>query len=475
MFEGNNSWIRWQVEIPAVLSGFFRLENTKETDMDQKVTFTEGKILKSLILFAMPVLFALFLQAMYGAVDLLIVGKFASSADVSAVSTGSQIMMTLTNLVSSFAMGTTILLGQQIGSGKKKEGGRTVGTAILMFAVIAVIMTVLLVVFAPQLSSIMNAPAVAFDKTVGYVRICGGGMLVIVAYNLIGCIFRGLGDSRTPLLTVAIACVCNIAGDLLLCAGFHLGTEGAAIATVFAQVVSVVVSYLVIRKKELPFEMKRNDLKMHGWTLKKMIGLGAPIALQDLLVSISFLIILAIVNSMGVTASAGVGVAEKVCAFIMLISSAFMQSISAFVAQNYGAGRIDRAKKALHYGAVVSFAIGVCMFFLAFFHGDAMAGIFSSDPDVVAAGSGLPESICSGLYVYGDFLLLYGILQWYWHDKICDGAGNHWSIRRAGTGILSDEYPAESVAVSYRTGNADVICAAAGAVPWLYVLFKKAE
>ena len=170
-------------------------------------------------------------------------------------------------------------------------------------------------------------------------------MLVIVAYNLIGCIFRGLGDSRTPLLTVAIACVCNIAGDLLLCAGFHLGTEGAAIATVFAQVVSVVVSYLVIRKKELPFEMKRNDLKMHGWTLKKMIGLGAPIALQDLLVSISFLIILAIVNSMGVTASAGVGVAEKVCAFIMLISSAFMQSISAFVAQNYGAGRIDRAKK----------------------------------------------------------------------------------------------------------------------------------
>lgn len=237
--------------------------------MDQKVTFTEGKILKSLILFAMPVLFALFLQAMYGAVDLLIVGKFASSADVSAVSTGSQIMMTLTNLVSSFAMGTTILLGQQIGSGKKKEGGRTVGTAILMFAVIAVIMTVLLVVFAPQLSSIMNAPAEAFDKTVGYVRICGGGMLVIVAYNLIGCIFRGLGDSRTPLLTVAIACVCNIAGDLLFCAGFHLGTEGAAIATVFAQVVSVVASYLVIRKKELPFEMKRNDLKMHGWTLKK--------------------------------------------------------------------------------------------------------------------------------------------------------------------------------------------------------------
>ena len=358
-------------------------------------TFTQGKILKPLILFAFPVLCALFLQAMYGAVDLLIVGKFASSADVSAVSTGSQIMMTITNLVSSFAMGTTILLGQQIGCGERKNGGRTVGTGIVMFTVIAVIMTVFLVIFAPQVSSLMNAPKEAFEKTVGYVRICGGGMLVIIAYNLIGCIFRGLGDSRTPLLTVAIACVCNIAGDLLLCAVFHMGTEGAAIATVFAQVVSVVISFCVIRKIELPFELKKTDIRIHGYTLKKMAGLGAPIALQDLLVNISFLIILAIVNSMGVIASAGVGVAEKVCAFIMLISSAFMQSMSAFVAQNYGAGRMDRAKKALYYGAGVSFIIGVGMFFLSYFHGDILAGIFSSAPDVIQAAA--------------DYLKAYGI------------------------------------------------------------------
>ena len=355
--------------------------------MEKNNTFTQGRILKPLILFALPVLLALFLQAMYGAVDLLIVGKFASSADVSAVSTGSQIMMTLTNLVSSFAMGTTVLLGQQIGCGERKQGGRTVGTAIVMFTVIALVMTAVLVIFAPQVSSIMNAPEEAFDKTVAYVRICGGGMLVIVAYNLIGCIFRGIGDSRTPLFTVAVACVFNIAGDLILCAGFKMGTSGAAFATVFAQIISVIVSFGVIRKKELPFEMRRTDIGVHGRTLRKMVGLGAPIALQDLLVSISFLIILAIVNSMGVTASAGVGVAEKVCAFIMLISSAFMQSISAFVAQNYGARRMDRAKKALHYGVAVSFAIGVGMFFLSFFHGNVLAGIFSSDAMVIEAAA----------------------------------------------------------------------------------------
>lgn len=168
--------------------------------MERNTTFTEGKILQPLILFAMPVLFALFLQAMYGAVDLLVVGKFASSADVSAVSTGSQIMMTLTNLISCFAMGTTVLLGQLIGCGKKEEGGKAVGTAMVMFAGIALVMTVLLVCFAPQISSIMHAPKEAFDKTAAYVRICGCGMIVIVAYNLIGCIFRGIGDSKMPLL-----------------------------------------------------------------------------------------------------------------------------------------------------------------------------------------------------------------------------------------------------------------------------------
>ena len=342
--------------------------------------------MQPLLLFAVPVLLALFLQAMYGAVDLLIVGKFASSADVSAVSTGSQIMTTLTNLVSSFAMGTTILLGQQIGSGKKEEGGRTVGTAILLFAGIAVIMSVILVVFAPQVSSLMNAPEEAFQKTVNYIRICGG-MLVIVAYNLIGCILRGLGDSRTPLITVAIACVFNVAGDLLLCAVFGMGTAGTAIATVFAQIVSVIVSFILISKKDLPFTIKKENIRIHKTYLRKMTAFGAPIALQDLLVSISFLIILAIVNDMGVIASAGVGVAEKVCAFIMLISSAYMQSMSAFVAQNYGAGRLTRTRKALHYGIAVSFTVGIVMFAITFFHGDILAGIFSSDPEVIAAAA----------------------------------------------------------------------------------------
>lgn len=345
--------------------------------------FTEGKILTPLIKFALPVLLALFLQAMYGAIDLMVVGQFASSADVSAVSTGSQIMFTLTSLVSSFAMGATILLARQIGEGKAKKGGETIGACITLFAFIGIVMTVLIVPGSSVLASIMHAPKEAFELTSSYIRICGAGMLVIIAYNLIGSVFRGIGDSTTPLITVAIACVFNVLGDLLLVAVFDMGTAGAAIATVFAQAVSVAISILLIRRKTLPFQLKRNHIRVNKKLFAKITKLGLPIALQDLLVGISFLIIQAIVNALGLLPSAGIGVAEKVCAFIMLVPSSFMQSMSAFVAQNAGAEKYDRATKALKYGIAVSFCAGLVMFYISFFHGDLLASVFSNDSGVI--------------------------------------------------------------------------------------------
>ena len=355
--------------------------------MNSGINFTEGKIIGPLLRFAGPILFALFLQSMYGAVDLLIVGKFADAADVSAVSTGSQIMMTLTNLVSSLAMGMTILLAQKIGEKKPEEGGRIIGTGILLFLLIGILMTILASGLSPQLAALMNAPEEAFDLTTSYIRICGLGMIVIIAYNLIGSIFRGIGDSQTPLITVLIACLCNIAGDLLLVAVFHMGTSGAAIATVFAQLVSVVISLLLIRRKTLPFSFSPASIKWNGGIVKKILFLGFPIALQDLLVGISFLVVLSIVNSLGLFYSAGVGVAEKVCGFIMLIPLAFMQSMSAFTAQNRGAGKPDRAIKGLWNAIGISVLSGAAMFFLSFFHGDMLAGIFANDEAVIAAAA----------------------------------------------------------------------------------------
>ncbi|MBQ6367167.1 MAG: MATE family efflux transporter [Erysipelotrichaceae bacterium] len=355
--------------------------------MKKNTDFTEGKILGPLLLFVVPVLFALFLQAMYGAVDLLVVGKFAGSEDVSAVSTGSQIMMTLTNLVSSLAMGLTIYLGQKIGERDTVAGGKIIGTGILFFLLTGVALTVLIPLLAPQFATIMHAPEEAYEKTVSYIRICGAGSIVIIGYNLIGSIFRGIGDSRTPLITVLIACICNIAGDLFLVEGLHMGASGAAIATVAAQMISVVISFFLIRRKTLPFTFERSNLRLNAQIVKKILFLGTPIALQDLLVGISFLVILAIVNSLGLVASAGVGVAEKVCGFIMLVPMAFMQAMSAYVAQNRGAGKIGRAYQGLKYAIFVSVLFGVTMFYVSFFHGDMLSRIFANDAEVIAASA----------------------------------------------------------------------------------------
>lgn len=355
--------------------------------MKKEQDFTRGRILPSLVRFALPVLLAIFLQTMYGAVDMLIVGRFNDAAEISAVSTGSWIMQTITMGIVGLAMGTTILLGQRIGEKKPEEAGRVVGASICIFVVVGLCITVVMELMAVPVTRIMQAPPEAFESTVMYIRICSAGAVFIVAYNVLGSIFRGMGNSKMPLLTVAIACVCNIAGDLLFVGVLHMAAAGAAIATVLAQVISVVLSAYIIKRQGLPFHFDKSCIRFDGKNIRRIIKLGFPIALQDILVAVSFLVITAIVNGLGVVAAAGVGVAEKICGFVMLVPSAFGQTISAFVAQNVGAREIGRARTALRYSIMLSLGIGVFLAYFSFFHGDIMAGIFNSETQVVAAGA----------------------------------------------------------------------------------------
>ncbi len=326
---------------------------------------------------------------------MMIVGRFSHAAQVSAVSTGSWIMQTITTAIVGLAMGTTILLGRKIGEGQPEEAGRVVGASIWLFAVIGAAVTVVMQLAAVPCTALMQAPREAFDSTALYVKICSAGSVFIVAYNVLGSIFRGLGDSRLPLVSVAIACLVNIAGDLLLVGVFGMAAPGAAIATVFAQAVSVVLSLVIIRRQKLPFALEKKNLCFHRELTGHIVKLGFPIAFQDVLVSISFLAISAIVNTLGVIPSAGVGVAEKLCGFVLLVPSAYGQAMSAFTAQNIGAGKPRRAKKALACGILTSLGVGVFLAFFTFFHGDILAGIFSGDREVVEAAA--------------DYLKAYGI------------------------------------------------------------------
>jgi putative MATE family efflux protein len=330
-----------------------------------------------------PILGALILQAMYGAVDILVVGRFGTTAGLSGVSTGSNIVNLITFTVTGLSMGITVLIGRYIGEKREERVGKVIGGAICFFLAASVVIAAALLIFARPLALMMQAPEEAVDLTVSYVRICGGGIVFIIAYNLISSIFRGMGDSQLPLVFVAIACVVNIFGDLLFVAGFHMNVAGAALATVMAQMVSVLLSLVIIRRRKLPFTMKRSDICFNS-EIKNFVRIGTPIAFQEILTQLSFLALCAFINRLGLEASSGYGVACKIVNFVMLIPGALMQSMSAFVAQNVGAGLEQRARKALVTGMAIGACIGVCVFSLAYFRGDLLSEIFTNDAAVVA-------------------------------------------------------------------------------------------
>lgn len=351
----------------------------------EKNDFTKGSILKKLALFMLPILGALVLQAAYGAVDLLVVGRFGSTSGLSAVSTGSQVLNLVTFVVTQFAMGITVLIARYLGEKKPEQIGSVIGGAAVVFTVISAALFVIMVTFARPISVLMQAPQEALELTTSYVRICGSGIFFIVAYNLLAAIFRGLGDSKSPLLFVLVACIVNIFGDLLLVAGLHLDAAGAALATVFAQAISVVCAIVILIKKKLPFSITKEDFCFNH-QCKKFLRIGLPLALQEFLTQISFLALCAFVNRLGLEASSGYGVACKIVNFAMLIPSSLMQSMASFVSQNIGAGKQKRAKKSMFTGIGVGLVFGCLVFILVMFKGNVLAGLFSTDIAVIQKG-----------------------------------------------------------------------------------------
>ena len=346
-------------------------------------SFLEGPVLPSLLRFSIPILMALFLQALYGAVDMWAVGTFCGPSDLSAVATGSQTLMIATSFLTGLSMGTTILLGQKTGEGNGKDSAKALGSSLVIFGILSIFITALLILLAPGIASSMNAPASAYEKTVSYIRICGGGIFFITGYNLLSSVFRGLGNSNAPFVFVLIACIFNIILDVTFIKYFHMGTAGAAFATVLAQSISVIIALVYIRKEGLPFEFGLKDIRYSRNMGRLVLKLGSPIAFQDMFTELSYLMLMGFVNYLGVNVSAGVGVAEKLVMFIVLIPRAHLQSISAFVAQNRGGGRMDRAKEALFKGMASSVFLGGIAALVSYFEGPFLASVFTSDPEVI--------------------------------------------------------------------------------------------
>lgn len=393
--------------------------------LENKNDFTQGSIVSKLLRFMIPILGALILQAMYGAVDILVVGRFGTTAGISGVSTGSSIVNLIIFTITGLTMGVTVVMGQYMGEKKEEKVGQVVGGAIWLFFVLAFIIAAAMLIFARPLAVLMQAPKEALDLTVLYVRICGGGIFFIIAYNVISSIFRGIGDSNMPLVFVGIACVVNILGDLLFIAVFRWNVAGAALATVMAQAVSVVLSLVIIRKRKPPFAIKKEYIRFNP-EIKKFIRVGTPIAFQEILTQFSFLALCAFINRLGLDASSGYGVANKIVSFIMLLPGALMQSMASFVAQNVGARQEKRAKKAMVTGMLIGCSIGILIAILSFTRGDLFAAIFSNDAEVIARAAEYlkgfaPEAVVTAIlfsfigYYNGHsktlFVMLQGIAQ----------------------------------------------------------------
>ena len=372
---------------------------------EEKSAFLMGPILPPLVRFALPLMLSLLLQALYGGVDLAVVGHYSPTASVSAVATGSQSMQVVTGLISGLAMGATILVGKAMGAGDRDEAGAVTAGQIRLFVPVVLGLTGVMIVFAPQAAGLLNVPKEAVGETVKYIRICSGGIVFIAAYNGISGIFRGLGNSRSPFVFVLIACLVNVALDILFVGGFSMGASGAALATVLAQAASVAFSLIYMRFRPLPFCPAKGQAESKR-TAGHILKLGAPIALQDFLTGMSFLIITAIVNTLGLVASAGVGIAEKLFAFLSIVPMAFMSALSTFVAHNMGAGNRRRADRSLLLASLISLAFGTAMFLLTFFGGRGLASLFDNDPQVLTAtadylrGSGVEYVICSVVFCF---------------------------------------------------------------------------
>lgn len=372
---------------------------------------TSGSVWKKLILFAIPVFGANLLQALYGTVDLIIVGQFASKAAVSAVSTGSMTMQTITGVVIGLTMGCTVLLGQNIGKEDYKASSRTIGSSVALFVITGIVLSILIFLFALPISNLMNAPEEALQATASYIRICGMGSICIVLFNFISGMFRGIGNSKTPLVLMAIACVGNIIGDLILVGLFHMGASGAALATVLAQLLSVISAILIIKKIGFGFEVVKEELRVAKKETLLVLKYGLPIAAQELLTGISFMVILAILNTFGLVASAGVGIAEKICGLMFIVPGAIMSAVSVFSAQNVGAGKLDRAKESMFAGMLITFVVGLCMFAISFFQGVQISGFFSNDLDVCLASADYLKSYSIDCIIVGFNFCMMGYLN----------------------------------------------------------------
>lgn len=352
-----------------------------------EIDATRGSVWKTMRRFALPYLCSYFLQTLYGMADLFIIGQFEGAASITAVSIGSQVMHMVTVMLVGLAMGTTVTIAQAVGGGKREQAAWATGNTVTLFLGCSLVLAALLTFLAQPVAALMHTPAEAIPGTVDYLVICFMGIPFITAYNIISAIFRGLGNSRSPMIFIAIACAANILLDVLFMGTFQMGPAGAALGTTLSQAISVVISLVMIRRYHLGITFRKEYLKPRGDMIRKLLRIGVPIALQDGFIQVAFLTITVIANERGITDAAAVGIVEKIISFVFLVPSSLLSTVSALGAQNIGAHQGDRARAILKDSLKAAAAFGIFMILVMQLAAPYFVGAFTADPEVISAGA----------------------------------------------------------------------------------------
>ncbi len=358
---------------------------------------TTGSIFKNVVYFSLPYLLSYFLQTLYGMADLFIIGQYEGVASTTAVSIGSQVMHMITVIIVGLAMGSTVSIGQAVGGGNDKRTASCIGNTITLFMGLSIILTAALLLLRRPIAIAMSTPAQALEGTIDYLTICFMGIPFITAYNIISSIFRGLGDSKSPMYFIAIACAANIGLDYAFMDALHLGPAGAALGTTLSQAVSVVVSIIVVRRARAGIRLKKEDFKPKRDVMGSLLRIGIPIAVQDGLIQVAFIVITIIANRRGLNDAAAVGIVEKIMSFIFLVPSSMLSTVSALGAQNIGAGKPERAKTTMRYGILITTCFGLAVVALMQFYANSFVALFTDS----STQDGLQVVTMGGHYLRG--------------------------------------------------------------------------
>jgi len=354
--------------------------------MKQDHDLTEGSLVRTVILFAIPFLLANLIQALYGAVDLMVIGWYCDKEAVAAVSTGTQVTQIITSIISGLTMGGTVLVGNYVGQKRPEDIRETISTSLCMFAVTGVVLSVLLLCFVTPVLRLLQTPQESFDLARQYVSVCACGVVFICGYNAISAVLRGYGDSRSPLLFVAVAGCMNVVGDIVLVKYCGLGVRGTALATIAAQGFSMCCAMVYLNRRNFIFRFEPKNFRFYGRKVRELLRIGIPITLQECMVRLSFLYLTSVTNALGVASASAVGIASKYDVFAMLPATSVASALASIVAQNYGARKYDRMNRALWVGILAAAPFSLAFFLWAQISPQSMIQVFSSEPAIIEAG-----------------------------------------------------------------------------------------